>query len=479
MTARWAVEEMAGADFGDTRLDERAVVILSELGRRPNLSIPAACAGRAEMTAAYRFFDNDKVDFPTVLAPHVRRTVRRLAEQPVALLVQDTTEIELARPRRPIAGVGELDGSRRGLLLHEMQAFSVDATPLGTVHAEVLNRTDGVSQASGSERSRRRKRAPIEDKESFRWLVGLRRARELAQELPGTQVVVIGDSESDIYEILAEPRGERPVDWLIRACQDRALEGEDSGTIRARLRDAPALYTVEIRVRSREAKTAAEDRARRLSRPPREATAEVRAATVALRPPWRPGRGLPPVAVNVVVVREAEPPAGEPPVEWILLTTLPIATPEQVRQIVGYYCVRWGIEVFFRTLKSGCRIERRRFEHVDRILPYLAICLLVSWRTLLTCRLGRECPEMDCEAVFEVSEWKAVWVAVKRTAPPAEPPRLAEVVHLVAGLGGYVERPGSEPGVQTLWIGLQRMYDLAWAWDAFGPGRTQGEGGLV
>jgi hypothetical protein len=93
----------------------------------------------------------------------------------------------------------------------------------------------------------------------------------------------------------------------------------------------------------------------------------------------------------------------------------------------------------------------------------------VAWRTLFVCRVGRGCPGADCEAVFEPSEWKAVWVAVHRRAPPEERPRLAEVVRLVARLGGFVERPGSEPGPQAAWVGLQRMYDLAWAWDSFGP----------
>ena len=155
--------------------------------------------------------------------------------------------------------------------------------------------------------------------------------------------------------------------------------------------------------------------------------------------------------------------------EWILLTTLPIPTPEQVRTIVAYYCVRWNVEVLFRVLKSGCRIERRRFEDLERVLPCLALCLVVAWRTLLVCRLGRACPDLDCEAIFEPSEWKAVWVAVHRKKPPRKVPRLSEIVHVIASLGGYLERPDSEPGPQTVWIGLQRMYDLAWAWDTFGP----------
>ena len=476
MIAPWAMEEAASAHFGDERLDKRMAIVLSDLGSRPNLSIPAACGGRAETKAAYRFFDNEKVAFEEVLAPHIAKTKIRMAQEKLVLLVQDTTEIDLTRPEQPVQGSGELDGARRGILMHEMQAFTPDGTPLGTAWAEEVNRTDGVSHASAAEKSHDRKLKPIEEKESFRWLTGLREARTTAQEMPEVQFVCIADSEADIYEVFAEPRGEQPVHWLVRACQDRATLGDRAKRLRDQVLAKPALYEVDLLVRGRTAKTAAEDRARRQNRETRSATVEVRAAKVTLRPPYRPQRKLPPVTVNVVIVHEPNPPAGETAVEWILVTTLPIYTPEMVRAVVAYYCIRWSIEILFRTLKSGCRIERRRFEHIERVLPCVAMYLIVAWRVLYVCRLGRICPDMDCEAIFEPSEWKAVWVAVKRRQPPKKPPRLAEMVHLVASLGGYIERRDSEPGTQTLWIGLQRAYDLAWAWDAFGPGAHTGPG---
>jgi Transposase DNA-binding/Transposase Tn5 dimerisation domain len=469
MIAPWASEEMSEADFGDERLDRRAQSLLSTLGTRPNLSIPAACNGRAEMKAAYGFFDNAKVTLEKVLEPHCACTRARVAKQEIALLVQDTSEIELTRPEQDVVGVGELDGARRGFLLHEMHAFTPEGTPLGTVWAEVVNRTEGVSHAPTAEKERERKQTPIEEKESMRWLTALQKARELAQELPEVCCICVGDSEADIYELFAEPRGAQPVHWLFRACQDRAVDGGGSEHIRAQVLATPLLYQVELKIRGRQAKTTAEDRARRQNRVTRQATVEVRAKTVTLRAPYRPDRKLPPVQVNVVLVREPNPPPGEPPVEWMLLTTLPIATPEQVRPIVEYYCIRWCIEVFFRTLKSGCRIERRRFEHIDRVLPCLALYLIVAWRTLFVCHLGRECPDLDCETIFEPSEWKAVWVAVHNQKPPEKRPRLSEMVHLIASLGGYIERRNSEPGAQTVWIGMQRMYDLAWAWERFGP----------
>lgn len=468
MIAAWAKEEMATAEIGDVRLDDRLAVLLSTLGSRPNLSIPAACRGRAEMEAAYRFFDNDKVTFDKVLAPHAARTRERMVEQEVVLLVQDTTEIDLTRPKQEVVGAGALDGSRSGFLLHEMQAFTTEGIPLGTVWAEIINRTDGVAHASAKPRHERRCE-PIEEKESMRWLTGLRQARELAQEMPNVQCVCVADSEADIYELFAEPRGERPVHWLIRACQDRALEDDSPEHLRAQVLGAPVLYTVDLQIRGREPKIATDKRSRRQNRETRQAKVEVRAAQVTLRAPWRADRELLPITVNVVMVREPNPPTGEPAVEWILVTTLPIDTPAQVRTIVEYYCVRWHIEVLFRTLKSGCRIEERRFENVERVLPCLALYLIVTWRTLFVCHMGRNLPDLDCEAIFEPSEWKAVWMVVHRKKPPKKAPPLKTMVHLIASMGGYVERPTNEPGAQTIWIGIQRMYDLAWAWDAFGP----------
>jgi hypothetical protein len=355
MIAPWAEEEMATVDLGDVRLDARVEVLLSTLGQRPNLSIPAACGGRAEMTAAYRFFDNDNVTFEKVIEPHSTRTQERMAQQQVALLVQDTSEMDVTRPDEQMTGAGSLDGSRQGFLLHEMQAFTPEGIPLGTAWAEIVNRTEGVSHASPAEKRQERKEKPIEDKESMRWLTGLRQARALAQQLPGVQCVCIGDSEADIYELFAEPRGEQPLHWLIRACQDRALE-RATPHLREQVLKTPVLYRVDLLIRGRNAKTAAEDRARRQNRVTRQATVEVRAATVTLRAPWRFDRELPAIIVNVVLVLEPNPPQGQPPVEWILVTTLPIDTAEQVRTIVEYYCVRWNIEMSHPDYPSSNRL---------------------------------------------------------------------------------------------------------------------------
>lgn len=477
MLAPWVIEEMNDVDLGDKRLNDRFAVILDQLSGHPNASIPAACGGYAETTAAYRFFDNKNVGFENVLEPHLEATGRRMAGQPVVILAQDTTEIDLTRPAQQVVGAGPLDGNtRRGVLLHPLIGFTPDGTPLGIVYAEAWMREDEAPTPK-SQHETDRKRTPIEEKESVRWVDTYRQARDQAERIPQTQFVCVADSEADIYELLQESQAEsQKPDWIVRACQNRALRKDEdhdetaANHLRERLRSEDVLFTQTISVRGRKAKVGCETRGRRQPRESRTATVEVRAARVTLRAPWRHDRTLRDIQVNVVLVREVDPPAGDTPVEWILLTSLPIDDLEQVRTVIQYYCVRWTIEIFFRTLKSGCRIEGRRLEHVDRMLPCLAVYLIVTWRTLYVCRLGREFPDISCEAVFEPSEWKSVYCVVHKTPPPSTPPTLREMVRMVAQLGGYVNRKRKdEPGPQTVWLGLQRTHDIANCWIAFGP----------
>jgi Transposase DNA-binding/Transposase Tn5 dimerisation domain/Transposase DDE domain len=477
MVAPWAVEEMKTADLNDKRLNDRLAIVLSQLGAHPTASIPAACGGWAETTAAYRFFDNEKTTFQNILQPHIDCTHTRIASQRVVLLVPDTTEVDVTRPQQQVLGVGPLDGSSRcGVFLHEMHAFTPDGTPLGTVQAIPWARDEDKQAASGQTRAERAA-TPIEEKESFRWVLSMEHAREVARQHPQTQIIYAADSEADIYEVIAEGMEEpRTADWIVRACQDRALvdDSEEPTISQAYLREevlaAPVLFQQQIKIRGREAKVSCEDRGRRQPRESRDALVEVRAAHVTLRAPRRKTGQLRDVRVSVVMVTEVNPPDDDIPVEWILLTSLPIDTIDQVRLVVQYYCMRWMIEVFFRTLKSGCRVEERRFETLDRLLPSLAVYLAVTWRVLYVCRLGRSCPEISCEAVFEPGEWQSVYQVVKREAPPKQPPRLQEMVRIVAQLGGYINRKREdEPGPQTVWLGLQRMHDIALCWQVFGP----------
>ena len=481
MLAPWVVEEMQNADLEDKRLNDRLAQIVDMLGQRPDKSIPTACdGGHKETTAAYRLFDNSKARFENILASHIEASRRRVSQQSRVILVQDTTEIDLTRPEQQVEGAGLLDGkSRYGEFLHPLKAFTPDGTPLGILYAELWTRDDEPVEAEDSDEPDR-KHIPIEEKESVRWLDTQRYAQEIARETPQTHFISVADSEADIFEVI-ELSQESPenFDWIIRAGQNRSVVKSESVSktaeepapwIRERLLQEPVRFIQPISVRGREAKVSCETRGRRQPRKSRETEVEVRAQAVTLRAPWRHDRKLTDTRVNVVLVSERNPPKDDTPVEWILITNLPIDSDEAVRLVIQSYCIRWMIEVYFRTLKSNCKIEKLRFETLERFERCLAVYLIIAWRTLYTVRLGRDCPDLDCEAIFEPDEWKSVYRVVKNAEPPSTPPRLQEMIRMIAQLGGYINRPrADEPGPQTVSLGMQRMHDITRCWRLFGP----------
>jgi hypothetical protein len=467
------LDEVRGAEFGDKRLDRRLGRVIQELGAQPNLSIPAATDARAEMEAAYRFFDNNKVSPEKILQPHFDATRERISQTDFVLLVQDTTELDLTRPTQQVKGAGPMDSdARRGAFLHPLKAFDLGGLPLGIVWQKAWVRDEIETTLTRQEKNKKRRETPIEEKESLRWVEGIRAACEVAKDCPETTCVCVGDSEADIYELFSEPRDIDPrgtqLQLLVRACQTRATTDQSNWLEKARA--SQCLYQCMVDVSARTAKIAPSHQGKRQkTRQARVAEVEVRAATVTLRPPPRHDRKLPEVTVNVVLVEETNPPDGCDAIQWLLVTSLPIDDPEQVKRIVQAYCIRWQIEIFFRTIKTGCRVEQRQFETLPRLQNCLAVYSIIAWRVMYLCRLGRECPDLSCEVVFEPCEWKAVYMALKRTEPPKTPPRLNEVIRMIASLGGYVIRKKTQPGPQTLWIGLQRVHDMSTAWNAFGP----------
>lgn len=463
-------EELAAINLGDKRLNDRSVKLLSALAENPQASIPAVCGGWAETQAAYRFFDQSRVDEEAVLAPHREATLRRMQQHPVVLLVQDTTELDYTRRRKVIHGAGPLNYENRvGFFQHVQLALTPEKVCLGAVDLTIWGRSFEQCGRHG-----RRVRKPIEAKESLRFLEGQRQAETLARRVPDATVISIADSEGDIYECFCEEwicpdDGPRQCQWIIRACEDRRLpqKAPERGpwcyyklweTVTA----APVIATRTV------------DLPRTRKRQARQASLQVQACSVTLRPPYRPKQEqLSEVLVNAVLVREIEPPQnGDEPIEWMLLTTLPIETPAQVLRIVDYYVVRWQVEVFFRVLKTGCRVEQLQLEHEDRLKPALALYTIVSWRILHVTMQARQQPQQPCDELFDEAEWKAALYVAHGHPPDETPPPLSEFVALVARLGGHLGRTrDGPPGPQVLWIGMQKVIHYAEAWHLFGPGK--------
>lgn len=464
----WIDDELATLDLNDLRLDRRARLILQRFANKPSLSIPAACDGReAEREAAYRFFSNDKIDDFEILRAHRDATVQRMAACAVVLLAQDTTEFDFTRPNEVVNGAGPLTYETQiGFHTHAQVAFTPERLCLGTIDANTWGRD---AEEFGT-RQQKHAKVPIQDKESYRWVLAYERACEVAAQVPNTQVVSVGDAENDIYECFCTTQSSeqvRPADWIIRACQlDRLLAAdEEHQHLLQALQARRVLGTFTMKITKKKGRAA------------RTATMEVRSATVTLKPTRRPAGQprLPEAQINVVWVRETKPPAGEEPVAWMLLTSLPIATFEQACLVADYYACRWQIEIYFKVLKSGCQVEKLQLESADRIKPCLAMYMIVAWRVLYATMLGRACPELPCEVIFSEAEWKAVWTVQQQEPLPQQPPSLGVFMKLVGELGGHAGRRWNGPlGPKRLWIGLQRTTDFGHAWRLFGPEAASG-----
>jgi hypothetical protein len=448
----WVVAETRSAALGDDRLNQRLGVLLRRLADQPEKSIPTASSGWGETQAAYRFFDNKKVTPEKVLAPHREATVQRARQHKVVLCVEDTSELDFTSKTKT-AGLGPLnyDGTR-GLHIHPMLALTPEGLCLGVL--EFWRWVRDASDHGGKDRKHRLSR-PLEQKESFRWVEGYKKVNELQGQVgAATRLVYMADRDSDLFELF-EVAELGQADWLIRAAQDRAVQG--GGLIRETVSQAPSLGQVEF------------DLAPARNRSPRRVVQSLRTARVLLRAPYRPDKKLQAVEVTAILAREDHPPAGEDPIEWLLLSNLPVESFQDAWEKVQWYLCRWQIEVFFRILKSGCTVEQLQLQSRERIEVALALYLIVAWRVLFLTRLGRTVPSLSCEVAFSPQEWKAVYIVSTRQKPPSQPPRLGEVLALVATLGGFLARKGDgPPGPKAIWIGLQRTRDFVLALEALG-----------
>ena len=415
--------------------------------------MPQACGTRAKTKAAYRFFDHGRVNLQSVLKSHYQSSAARAAPEPVVLAVQDTTSLNYStHPATERLGpIGSEPHGAVGMLVHSTLAFNLAGTPLGLLDVQCW-----VRDPEEWGKKHQRYELPLEAKESVRWLRSLQAVEPMQAACPQTRFIGVGDREADIYELFvwAKEKPGRP-GLLVRAERQRLLT-QEQGPLWAHVESQPVAGQLEIKV------------PRRGNRAARMAVLEVRFAAVEVRAPKRKPH-LPPVALWAVLAREVGAPSGTEALEWMLLSTEPVGDFEAAVEKLRWYTLRWGIEVFHRVLKSGCQIETRRLGQADRLEACLGIDLVVAWRIYHLAKLGRETPAVPATVYFEEHEWQALVAFVRREPePPKEPPTLREAVRMVAGLGGFLGRKGDgEPGTETLWRGLQRLYDIAEAYRVF------------
>ena len=430
----WAAEEFEGVDLGDKRLGARLVKLCDTFSEAPESPINQACEDWAETKAAF-YTNHPKTEGLGEISMKKGKNVDKIYS--------------------------------RGLVMHTCLAVTTEGTPLGLLDQAIFARElRPEKQRKSAGGSQIQDVLPVEEKESYRWIEALGATTAVTA---GTQVVTVCDRESDFYDFFkAAEITDAPV--LVRASQNRTVNRTSRYAEKevAKLWDHMALqpaagsYTVDVsgREKTKHCK----------GRTARAALMDVKFGAFKMNPPRNnPKHGaeaLPDIQMYAVHVLEAEPPEGEDPVEWMLLTNRPVTTLSEASERVHWYSLRWRIEMYFKVLKSGFRVEACRLGTADRLVRYLALMSVVAWRIFRVTLIARINPSMPCSAFLSEQEWTVLSIkATKNSTPSTVPPTIADAVEWIARMGGYLARKGDgPPGTLSLWRGWKRLTDLTEGW---------------
>ena len=453
--------EFVGADFGDERLNVRVVDVALRLAESPTESLPRATGTRRELEGSYRFFNNDAVRPLKVLAPHFAQTRERVAAYDTVLVLHDTTEFQYSGERE---GTGYLrTDESRGYLAHASLAVSADGLrrPLGVVGLHTWARKGRAPKA----RARGEKKsgallASQRTKESDRW----NQQVEASEAVVGgrAHVIHVMDREGDSYPLLASmiSNGRR---FVIRSRVDRIARSEDEAgveKIRKILKREDDLVELDVPISMRP--VSSKGPSRHPARGSRVAKLRVTATALSLHKPEY-GVELPMwLDVNVVQVHEVDAPDAAP-VDWLLLTSEPVDTLEEVLAILQHYRARWLIEEFFKALKTGCEIEKLQLESYDALVNALAVFIPIAWRALQMRSLARTEPDAPARSVLSSVELDVLRAMGPLKLPAS--PTIADALLGVAMMGGYM-RHRVPPGWLTLARGFDKLLLLTAGWIA-------------
>jgi Transposase DNA-binding len=445
--------EVAEADLGDVRLNRRLSALASSLADRAGDGFPKALDD-AELEAAYRFFGNERVTPEAILAPHFRESAKRAARHPNVLVVHDTSQFEF-NGTSPREGLGRLVNPGQGFFGHFTLAITADESrePLGLLAVETIFRLDKAKPKS-------QRRSSDSRGESARWPRGI----EAAEGLLGgaTRAIHVMDREGDSFPIL-ECLCDAGRSFVIRAFRNRVLVGEHEQRLRDAAKAAKRSFEREVPL-SRRPRIPGAPGKRHPARRGRIARLSFSATTVEIpKTAKAKGPNASTIKVNVVYIVERRPPPGEPPVEWFLLTDLPVASTDQIAFVVDCYRGRWMIEEYFKALKTGCQYEKRQLESAHSLLNAMAVLAPVAWRLLLLRHLARHAPERSASAALTSIQLDVLRAVAKRPMPAR--PTVKDAMLAVAGLGGHLPRNG-DPGWLVLGRGMHDLLLLELGWRA-------------
>ena len=441
--AQWVKAEFGAADLGHRDATERLVRIAQAKAQNPSAPYTECFAGNwHELKAYYRFINKKhaRMNPEGILSGHRRETIRRIKGYPLVLAVRDTTDLNFSE-RLHCNDLGDIGKNQtgtvsQGLKMHSLLPLSETGLPLGVLGTTIY--------ASHFESKKKTQDRPIEEKESYRWLRDIDELAKLSEWAPDTELIAVGDRESDMFELFDYRRRKaRHIHLLVRAQYDRCLKA-DPHNLFAHLEALPLMGEAQITVPRQREKESKLSRPGRIALPARQAKIQLRWGKVTIAAPDNTPQTsrMSPVELWALLVTEVNPPEGATPLRWVLLTTVPIESCKQAVRCLRWYTRRWRIEEWHRVLKSGCRIEAHQHQSAAKLACAIAIDAVMAWRVMLLTLLGREAPNLRADLIFEPWECRLLEALQPLVAPEtmrgqkkglfASPPRMSSSLDLVA-----------------------------------------------
>ena len=455
----WIDQELHEGVFQDARLLRRLRTLLGQFAQARGQSIALVCQDWANTKAAYRFLSNARVSEADILAGHFDATRERIAaiDKAPVLVLHDTTEFSWQRESAQAVGVlGKTNSGRDaqgrvrhhtvcGILMHSSLAVTTEGLPLGLAAVKFWTR----SKFKGTNALKRRvnpTRVPIEEKESMCWLDNVRQSHALFGQ--PEQCVHIGDRGSDIYELFCEAHN-AGAHFIFRTCADR-LAGDGTHTVATYMRQVRCKGLHQIEVRDRQGHS-------------RCAVLELKYCRVRLLPPRAKQKRYPALTLTVLQAAERDAPSGVEPIDWKLITDLPVTSRAQAIEKLDWYAQRWKIETFHKILKSGCRAEDSRLRTAQRLTNLMALFCIVGWRIFWLTMINRAAPQAP--ATLALTPLEVELLDKLRPTPRAKihhsKPSIASCLIQLARLGGYLARASDPPpGNTVIWRGMARLTDI-------------------
>jgi hypothetical protein len=463
MNESWTNNEFFSAELGDERLNKRLSIISGRFAQSPLSPINHACDDWAETKAAYRFFRNEKIAYHDITRSHIAATKERCRKCSTVLAIQDTTYFNYSQHPKT-KGLCPLSRKKDkhhgdlvtlGLVMHSTFMVGTDGLPLGIADQKIYARPQPNEEMDAKKRRALNDRLPTEEKDSYRWVESL---ENTSRNMAGIQsrVVTICDREADMYDLFLCAEQLTAL-LVVRANYDRAVNkksryseitGEKLWSLLKRKR---CEATIQVQIPKQQDQSA------------RTASCELRFTDFVMNVPlnYCEGKRKNPLDLNLyaVYVSEIDCPEGYEPIDWILITNIPVQSCEQALEKVAWYCLRWRIETWHKVLKSGLQVEECRLSTSERLSRYLAVMSIVAWRIFWVTLVARVAPMASCRLLLNDFEWKILIAKFAKTQKiNHQPPTLEQSIRWIAQLGGFLARKGdNQPGIIHIWKGMKKF----------------------